>query len=498
MTNNQDAEFNQLVHAWFNGDIDPNDFARLQNWLRSEPERMQQFLRAAHLHSQLPIAACSDAFSEKIISALPQASSVEKAATARASKQPKILAYLGVGIAASLTAISLGSLLWKNSAILIDLEGEVIVQRNGERIKAVERMELLDGDRIETGADGIASIVYTREPTEVALNSATAVELLPNQDRKYFSVEAGRARFNVAKQPSGKSMFIRTPNSRSDVLGTRLELDFSAGTTKLNVEEGRVLIHPTQAQLQEEYVDAFYSAKVDDSESKIEVSPIPCYLDELLQTGLMAHWKMNEGTGLVVNDSSGNNRHARGENISWRSGYQGSAIEFRRSAAAVHTDEITLPKEFTISLWVWLDSDGQGRQYLVGNVPNDENFDGFRLYINRWKGSDRELIVMTGASGELRFARSLKNAVDFEGWHHVVLSVVAPENRCVLYSNGVELTEVTTFLRDTRLTGPLIIGQQNATNKRELFGSIDDVRIYNRILSDQEIKALAVGARPVQ
>ena len=60
-------EFDELMARYFNGEIDEAGAARLRAWLKADQKKLKRFLREAHLHAQLPVAARSDAFSELVL-----------------------------------------------------------------------------------------------------------------------------------------------------------------------------------------------------------------------------------------------------------------------------------------------------------------------------------------------------------------------------------------------------------------------------------------------
>ena len=76
-------------------------------------------------------------------------------------------------------------------------------------------------------------------------------------------------------------------------------------------------------------------------------------------------------------------------------------------------------------------------------------------------------------------------------WHHIV-GVFSPNNFIKLYKDGVITANTFTTLSCIAYqTGDLLkIGRRSAENQSYFAGLIDDVRIYNRALSDAEIKAI--------
>jgi len=88
------------------------------------------------------------------------------------------------------------------------------------------------------------------------------------------------------------------------------------------------------------------------------------------------------------------------------------------------------------------------------------------------------------------------------GWHHVAVTVQAnatisyPE--VILWLNGIDDTRPSTDPDAFNLTADLdvSIGRRPAGNDRFFMGQIDDVRIYDRVLSPEEAAWLAGRRQP--
>ena len=75
-------------------------------------------------------------------------------------------------------------------------------------------------------------------------------------------------------------------------------------------------------------------------------------------------------------------------------------------------------------------------------------------------------------------------------WVHCVLTINDSTKTAKLYINGV-LNDFEVFPGTiNRNAEVLSIGKYNFNNDFNLIGGVDDIRIYNRALSDDEVKAL--------
>jgi len=212
---------------------------------------------------------------------------------------------------------------------------------------------------------------------------------------------------------------------------------------------------------------------------------------------LVAHYEF-EGT---ANDSSGNNRHGTvvGEPV-FVAGKVGQAIELRGLNDYV---EITGYKGIlgssavSVTAWVRTTSTGttdtglDSTNAIVGWGPNvaGERF-GFRVDDGRLRTEHH--------GGNVQGDTSLNDG----GWYHVAVTV--QENATVsypdviLYLNGTDDTRPTIDPDVFNITAAedVSIGRRPASDDRYFMGQIDDVRIYGRVLTQEEIAWLAGRTQP--
>jgi hypothetical protein len=210
--------------------------------------------------------------------------------------------------------------------------------------------------------------------------------------------------------------------------------------------------------------------------------------------GLVAAYAFDEGTGRTPADSSPlGNRGTLMGGASWAPGRYGTALATNGTgyAEAVDLQALTPGTASTFEAWVYLTNPPGGRasiinkwsqsvddEYLFGLSPNR------RLYF-AWK--------TTGAAAwgtpSYNEKTAESGALPFGAWTHV--AVVRAGATLTFYMNG-EVVAASTVMdtnpfRDGRNT--LRIGAQaRGTNSSAFPGFIDDVRIYNRALTQAEIQ----------
>jgi hypothetical protein len=204
-----------------------------------------------------------------------------------------------------------------------------------------------------------------------------------------------------------------------------------------------------------------------------------------------AIWAFDEGTGTAAADTSGYYTSATLQaGAGWTTGRVGSnalnlnggATSWASAGRVVDTAE-----SFTVAAWVKLNNTA-GYQTIVG-------FDGtqaspFDLQTN---GSGAFRFFQTAADTALPSNVSSTGGAPTAGtWYHVVGVYNKPAGTIQLYINGVAQPSATA-VTSWSATGSTTIGRAKwaGVNTDFVNGAIDDVRIYQRVLTPAEIAALA-------
>ena len=173
----------------------------------------------------------------------------------------------------------------------------------------------------------------------------------------------------------------------------------------------------------------------------------------------------------------------------------GTAIVLEGSQYVRVDDEVDFGEEFSVTMWVQPDSSALGIQNLFGNAPGGWDTDGFKLYYNTWSNpstADGAFILETGDGQNVG---SPGDAVRTEGevifddvWYHVGATISVDSGEVYMYVDG-ELQDTSGGLNvDMKLDGPFEIGSM--LGDWDLHGQIDDVQIYQGILTDDEVQSL--------
>ncbi len=200
---------------------------------------------------------------------------------------------------------------------------------------------------------------------------------------------------------------------------------------------------------------------------------------------LAAKWTLNENTGTLAADSAGNNN---GEiaGASWTTGTSGSALDFNgidNYISVNNSSNLNPTKALTVSAWIKWDIDpatgkawaqilsknGDSQYQLQHNSDNS----AFEFAINTTSGR-KYLIGKTNVLPNI--------------WYFVVGTYDGSMEK--LFVNGN--LDASAIISGNLITsaGPLNIGRRSVENDRHFSGKIDEVSMWSRALSSDEVMSL--------
>ncbi len=209
------------------------------------------------------------------------------------------------------------------------------------------------------------------------------------------------------------------------------------------------------------------------------------------QAELVAWWEFNEGGGTEVLDSSGNeNTGTLFDNVGWNDGKIGLAIEFDGETGHIEVPfseslRILNQGDYTVGAWLRLNT-----------VPLTTN----RIVVQQGdlNGTGRTLLFVH-SSNEIRSyaggdATGSGIGVEAGEWIHaaVIVTEQGPTDSIQMFVNGVAEGAANTSLGMEDSEGDYFLGShKNLNNVWE--GLIDDIRIYNHALTEEELRAAMEG-----
>ena len=201
----------------------------------------------------------------------------------------------------------------------------------------------------------------------------------------------------------------------------------------------------------------------------------------IISDGLIAYWSFNEEGGNIVRDYSNgsgqNNMTLDGQ--TFVAGTDGSALKFNGHLLSIPTTVSLNGTMFSLSFWI--------KTSLLG--PNDLLQFGlgcgtFSIGLGHYYG---------GTDGGIIFWISCVNqflnstiAINDNNWHHIVATVYSGATPSILYIDGTANCSMS--------IGPMIAttgGELGWYHNNPAFpDALDEIRIYNRILSPAEVQKL--------
>ena len=207
-----------------------------------------------------------------------------------------------------------------------------------------------------------------------------------------------------------------------------------------------------------------------------------------LKEGMIGAWLFDDGKGDTAKDSSGHNLHAKFDKGTpkWSKGKFAGGLEFDgQSQASVPDNELMHLKSFTLTTWMNSAKTSDKWQILAAKenrgAGGNRNY-GLFAHINKgvmhysftsggWKSYDGKTVVTDGK------------------WHYITTTYEQPS--LTLYIDGkVDGKQEPNAVPDTPKNKFFIGGCDLDGAGYYLTGTLDDMALYNRALSEKEINQL--------
>ncbi|HLC42882.1 MAG TPA: LamG-like jellyroll fold domain-containing protein [Methylomirabilota bacterium] len=209
--------------------------------------------------------------------------------------------------------------------------------------------------------------------------------------------------------------------------------------------------------------------------------------------GLIAAYGFNEGGGTTVTDLSGNGNSGAVSGATWTAaGRYGGALSFNGTNNLVTVNDanlLDLSNGMTLEAWVRPTTLSGWRTVILKERPSGL---AYALYANTSANRPNSELETSNNSYEARGTAKLS----LNMWAHLVATFDGATLR--LFVNGAQVRSLAANGSITASSGPLRIGG-NAVWGEYFAGQIDEIRIYNRALSQAEIQTdmtTPVGGAP--
>ena len=215
---------------------------------------------------------------------------------------------------------------------------------------------------------------------------------------------------------------------------------------------------------------------------------LPRFAHADITTGLVDWWKFDEGSAITAIDSGSNSNN--GSEISTPSYVAGKigryALQFNGSSNYVDIPMTVSYSTITVSAWIQSTNVSAGdNPRIVSNSHTDTDDKGFQLMYNNG-GASGFFDVSNGSSeGRATWSQSLANGT----WYFY--TGVYDGSHVYAYINGVQVASTSYSGGALAASGVDVNIARNQAYAGDYFaGTVDDVRIYNRALSQADVTQL--------
>jgi hypothetical protein len=237
--------------------------------------------------------------------------------------------------------------------------------------------------------------------------------------------------------------------------------------------------------------------------------------DEVAGSNLVAHWPM-DGNG---NEKKSGAAPAASVNASFVDGAKGKAVKFA-SGYLSYGDIAALNSlpNMSVSLWANFDNNGSHpTAFFSLTRPNEWAGNVNLMSETGWKAAGNDTLVVKGLvvtnkDGNPSFQDTrnepsnggVQTPTGVNKWQHLVMTWDGATSNFKMYVNGVKVsnpdweqrgdTGPLSFFTPTRAIigawGTNVAGGNAEEWQKPMIGSVDEVRVYNKALSDAEIGSL--------
>jgi len=207
-----------------------------------------------------------------------------------------------------------------------------------------------------------------------------------------------------------------------------------------------------------------------------------------LRTGLVGEWRFDEGYGTIAYDASDQENNGTITGATWTSsGKYGKALVFDgvNGTSGSRVDSNLVYKSnnaFTLSAWIKPKTTGSFK-IIMGSYIGD-NVDAGLILMSDNRFSFHEYST---ESVDRNPVISPVDTIQLNQWQHVAATY--DNGDIILYHNGIKVGEGNYNLGGSN--NHVIIGSAKSNSLNRGFnGTIDEVRIYNRTLTQDEITSL--------
>ncbi len=217
----------ELMRLYLEGVASLEETQELESLIVKDASVRQDFLRYTHLDSALV--------------------GVRRSQPSVVAPRPSVWLSWRPLAAACAAFLALGAWWFQRDAVpmlsgtISDFTGVVELVSAGQRMVAKNKFAISEGDELSLGDGvGVVTLRFRDEATFLVLHGGSRVVMTRLSEGKVIELREGLLSAEVAHQPAGQPMLLRTPLATATVLGTAFEIGVRDGMTGLKVTQGVV------------------------------------------------------------------------------------------------------------------------------------------------------------------------------------------------------------------------------------------------------------------
>ncbi|MDR0570766.1 MAG: DUF5110 domain-containing protein [Clostridiales Family XIII bacterium] len=227
---------------------------------------------------------------------------------------------------------------------------------------------------------------------------------------------------------------------------------------------------------------------------------------------MVGEWLFEEGEGLRIKDTSGHFNDGglvTSDSNVWREGKSGLALNYTGGGntfvQANNSESLQITNEVTFSGWIYPQSGSSNFRFIMSKGGNDgpnPGYPGFCLLLANNANNRLQLEMQTaknasGATSKSTIAMS-SGSIPYDQWTHVAFTwkgaAAGGDGIARIYVNGAQAASGSFSGPIGVNDEPLNIGRNSANNSGYplcFYGSIDEARLFNYALTQDDIVKLA-------
>jgi hypothetical protein len=217
-----------------------------------------------------------------------------------------------------------------------------------------------------------------------------------------------------------------------------------------------------------------------------------CVTAGVANAHLVAYWPMDEGSGTTVGDATGTWDGTITGNVTWVDGKEGMALEFPGGQNYVNCGNVEIGSDLTVAYWCFNPEKAYERP--IGQHSGDYTTDPGWCVLSRNEGEGTVWFRVHGADdawngGDIIIPDILSKTE----WYHLTFTFDGTTRELKGYLNG-EL-KVSNICEEGRSISPSTndLRMGNVGTAEPFAGMLDEVAIWNHVLTEDEILAVMEG-----